>query len=429
MWSVTNGKISRRCLLVGSAALPLGVSALAATAADGPRWTVGVIGHTGRGNYGHGLDKVWLSLPEAKIVAVADPNADGLGNAMQRLQVDSGYADYRDMLRKHTPQIVAICPRHPDQHRDMALAAIQAGARGLYIEKPFCRNPAEADQILTAADARDVKIAVAHRNRYLPELELVRDWIRDGRLGRVLEMRGRGKGDRRGGVEDLWVLGSHVLNLMHFLGGKPRSCAATILQDDREITADDLQPGNEALGRMAGNRLHSRFLFQDGRVGYFDSIADDATDSEGFGLRVIGSEGVIDMKCDRFPFAYVQPGNPWDVRRPQRDWQPLLVIDADAAGRNSGESLRAAKQAFDDVMSHRAVAADLINAMVHRTQPLCDGASAAMTIEMITAVMASHVAHGRATPIPLEDRGQPFDHWQNGGNSDHGGEGPAENQD
>ena len=35
-------------------------------------------------------------------------------------------------------------------------------------------------------------------------------------------MRGRGKGDRRGGAEDLWVLGSHVLNLMTYFGGSQR---------------------------------------------------------------------------------------------------------------------------------------------------------------------------------------------------------------
>ena len=42
---------------------------------------VGVIGHTGRGNYGHGLDTVWLKVPETEIVAVADPHENGLANA------------------------------------------------------------------------------------------------------------------------------------------------------------------------------------------------------------------------------------------------------------------------------------------------------------------------------------------------------------
>ena len=36
---------------------------------------VAVIGHTGRGNFGHGLDTVWMGLPETDIVAVVDANA------------------------------------------------------------------------------------------------------------------------------------------------------------------------------------------------------------------------------------------------------------------------------------------------------------------------------------------------------------------
>ena len=48
---------------------------------------VGVIGHTGRGNYGPGLDTVWLQVPETEIVAVADAHAGGLANAKKKLQV------------------------------------------------------------------------------------------------------------------------------------------------------------------------------------------------------------------------------------------------------------------------------------------------------------------------------------------------------
>ena len=35
-------------------------------------YRVAVIGRTGKGNYGHGLDTVWLNQERAEIVAVAD---------------------------------------------------------------------------------------------------------------------------------------------------------------------------------------------------------------------------------------------------------------------------------------------------------------------------------------------------------------------
>ena len=83
---------------------------------------IGVIGHTGRGNYGHGLDVVWKSFPNCKIVAVADADPDGLQKAKERLNVKQGFADYRQMLDDARPDIVSICPRWIDQHRDMAVA-------------------------------------------------------------------------------------------------------------------------------------------------------------------------------------------------------------------------------------------------------------------------------------------------------------------
>lgn len=93
----------------------------------------------------------------------------------------------------------------------MALAAIEAGVKGLYVEKPFCRAPSEADRLITAADLRGTKIAVAHRNRYHPVISKIGELITSGEIGRLLEIKGHGLGDRRGGGEDLWVLGGHVV--------------------------------------------------------------------------------------------------------------------------------------------------------------------------------------------------------------------------
>lgn len=64
----------RRRLLAGAAAIGLAAARpgrLFGARADAPRYRVAVIGHTGRGNYGHGLDEVWLEVPKARVVAVA----------------------------------------------------------------------------------------------------------------------------------------------------------------------------------------------------------------------------------------------------------------------------------------------------------------------------------------------------------------------
>jgi predicted dehydrogenase len=358
---------------------------------------VAVIGHTGRGDFGHGLDTVWLRVPGTEIVSVADANAGGLAEAKKRLRVDSGFGDYRAMLTTVKPDIVAVCPRQPDQHREMCVAAIEAGARGIYIEKPFCRTPAEADEIIAACEKHQAKLAVAHRNRYHPALQAIDKLIAEGGIGKPLEIRGRGKGDRRGGAEDLWVLGSHVLNLIHYFGGAPKACSAVLLQDGRRVTREDVREGNEALGLLAGNEVHARYEMERGLIAYFDSLANDGTNSAGFGLQIIGSEGIVDINCDRLPLAYLVPGNPFQPTSESRPW-----IAITSAGPGQPEP----RDDLDETVSHHVGPVhDLIESMRSDRQPLCGVYEGAMTVEMICAVFASHRESSKSVAIPLEARG------------------------
>jgi hypothetical protein len=48
-------------------------------------YKVAVIGRTGKGNYGHGLDVVWLGMDNVEIVAVADEDEKGRDAAAGRL--------------------------------------------------------------------------------------------------------------------------------------------------------------------------------------------------------------------------------------------------------------------------------------------------------------------------------------------------------
>ncbi len=357
---------------------------------------VAVIGHTGRGDYGHGLDTAWQRIAETQVVAVADADQAGLTSAMKRLRLDAGFRDYREMLESTRPDIVAVCSRHPDQHRDMIVAAAGAGAKAIYVEKPFCRTPAEADAISAACTSSGTKLAIAHRNRYHPTLQAIDRLIADGGIGKPLEIRGRGKGDRRGGAEDLWVLGSHVLNLVHYFGGAAKTCSATLRQDGQPVTAEHVRDGNEALGPIAGNELHARFEMASGLVAYFDSIAGDGTASEGFGLRIVGSEGMIDIKCDRFPIAYLIPGNPW--RKPT---EPVRWIEITSAGVGKPEPIA---DLASTLTGHILPIRDLIETLGTQRQPLCNIDEGAMTVEMICGTFASHRAGGRLVEIPLVNR-------------------------
>lgn len=360
---------------------------------------VGIIGHTGRGNFGHGLDTVWLGIPGAVIVGVADADEAGLKKELAKLKVETeaGFSDYRKMLAETKPDFVSVCPRHVDQHRDMCLAAIEAGVRGLYVEKPFLRTPRECDEVIAAAVKAGTKIAVAHRNRYHPVLQVIDEFIEGGKLGKLLEIRGRGKGDRRGGAEDLWVLGTHVLNIVAYFGGKPETCSAVMLNGGKRVGKSDvIAEGSEGLGALAGNEVHARYVMDSGLTATFDSIANDETEGAGFGLFLIGSKGAINIQMDRDPVAHFLPGNPFHPDTKAKAWQPITT-----AGVGKEE---ANPNLVKEVQNHTVAIRDLIAAVEEDRDPQCDVRDASLTVEMVCAVFESHRQNSEAVGFPLEQR-------------------------
>ncbi|MDZ4849929.1 MAG: Gfo/Idh/MocA family oxidoreductase [Pirellulaceae bacterium] len=390
--------ITRRQFTASSIACCASTSLLASDAKK--KFRVGVVGHTGRGDYGHGLNTMWLGIPEAEIAAVADPVPKGLASATKLLGGVPGFEDYRRMLKDVKPDLVAIGMRHVDQHHEVAMAAIDANVRGIYIEKPFCRSPEEADQIIAAAKRKNVKVAIAHRNRYHPVLPVLKQLIEEGAIGRLLEYRMRGKEDTRGGMLDLWVLGSHLVNLVHYFAGPPKACSGTVLIDQRPAKQGDAMPGAEGIGLMAGNEVHARFEMTNGVPAFFESIVKAGTVAAGFGLQIIGTEGTIDLRIDREPLAHIRRGSPFLPTAEVQSWE---IVSSHGIG-----IVEPIENLGPRVAKHWLPGEDLIQAINDDRQPLCSGEDGATTIEMATAVSTSHLQNGARIELPHNSRTNPW---------------------
>ncbi|MFG0262793.1 MAG: Gfo/Idh/MocA family protein [Novipirellula sp. JB048] len=398
----------RRFVAAVSTLAALGISFCHASPAPAPTATrprrVGVIGHTGRGDFGHGLSTVWLKFPELEIVAVADADAKGLQREQAKTGAKQAFADYREMLVQTRPEIVAVCPRHIDQHHEMIMAAIEAGVQGIYCEKPFCRTLAEADAIVTACERKGVKLALAHRNRYHPALDASAAAIQAGAVGKPLEIRCRGKEDGRGGAQDLWVLGTHLLNLVPVFAGNVTACSATMMLGKRPVTPADVVDGSEGVGPIAGDRLHARYDTESGTPVYFDSIRHHGVAAAGFGLQVIGTEGIIDLRMDSEPLAHLIPANPFQPAKEPRPWIPIS-----SGGIGKPEPLR---EIGHQVAHHVPAVQDLLAAIREDRPPLCSDVDGRATLEMVHGVFASHVQGGKVVPLPLATRRHPLADWQ-----------------
>ncbi len=356
---------------------------------------IAVIGHTGRGNYGHDLDRVWLEVPGCKLMAVADPDEKGRAEALQRLPGTQGFADYRRMLDEVKPDIVSVAPRWLDQHCDMVVAAAERGIH-IYLEKPLCRTIEEADRMAAACEKNRVKLAIAFQSRYSPKLPVIRNLIDSGRLGKILELRGRGKEDARGGGEDLWVLGSHVLNLMCHFGGEPRWCFAEVQQDGHPITRAEVRDGAEGIGPLAGDAIQAMFGFDEGVSGYFGSQRNTAGGR--FGLQIFGSLGIIEILTGYLPAVHFLDDPNWSPGRSGKNW-----VSVSSAGVGQPEPLKDGGLPAGNL----AACIDLIQAIEEDRQPEANIYEARLTVAMISAVFESQRVGGPVT-FPLQTRVNPL---------------------
>jgi predicted dehydrogenase len=363
------------------------------------RYRVAVIGRTGRGDYGHGLDTVWRELPNCEVVAVADDNKMGLAAAAKRLSLaERGlYSDYRRMLDEVKPQIVAVAPRWIDAHRDMIVAAAQRGIH-VYMEKPLCRTLAEADEMIDAAERTHTKVAIAHQTRYSPKLDVIKKLIAEGRIGQVLELRGRGKEDTRGGGEDLWVLGSHIMDLIRYFAGDAKWCAAQVIQNGHPVTAADVREGNEGIGPLAGDSVRAMYGMASGPTAYFASTRNMAGSPSRFGLSIFGSRGVIELVTGYVPSVKLLADSSWSPGRSGAKWQ-----DVSSAGVEVPEPIKNGDNHAGNVEAVK----DLIESIEKNRQPKASLYEARGATEMIVAVFDSHRAGG-LVELPLKNRQNPL---------------------
>jgi predicted dehydrogenase len=360
------------------------------------KYRVGVIGHTGRGDYGHGLDTAWLRLPDVEIVGVADTDADGRAAAAKRLAAPQAFGDYRKLLDETKPDIVSIGQRWLDEHCEMVVAAAERGVH-IYMEKPMCRTLEEADQMVAACEKHDVKLAIAHQTRYSPKIQVIRDLIHNGKIGKVIELRGRGKEDPRGGGEDLWVLGSHVMNLMHAIGGEPNWCFASVQQDGHPITKKHVYKGNEGIGPLAGDMVQAMYGMPNAVTAFFASHRSAGGNPSRFGLQIFGSQGVIEILTGYLPEAYLLSDPAWSPGRGGGKWIPIS-----SAGAGEPETLTG-----DNHTGNEVACRDLITAIEQDRLPECNVLEGRMTVEMIASVFESCRVSG-PVKIPLKTRKNPL---------------------
>jgi predicted dehydrogenase len=243
-----------------------------------------------------------------------------------------------------------------------------------------------------------LKLAIAHQTRYSPALQHVQKIIAAGKLGDILELRGRGKEDRRGGGEDLMVLGTHVMDLMRFFCGDPRCCFARVKEGGKPITRNEVRDGAEGIGLLAGDEIHAMYHFDGTTTGYFSTqrVRDGA--SKRFGLGVYGSKGILTMTTGALPEIWFVEDPSWQPGRSKARWKQISSVGVDKPESRSDRG---------HGFGNHLIALDLIRAIETDTQPKGSAYDGRAALEMILVVYESHRQNARVG-LPLKNRRHPL---------------------
>lgn len=370
----------------------------------GTKYRAAIIGHTGQGNYGHGLDRVYADMPEVEVVAVADPDPQGLAAAGERIGVSKCYADYREMLAREQVELVNVCPRVVTHHAEMIIAAAEAGVKGIFCEKPVAVSLVEADAVLRICERFNAKLAVAHRRANLYE-QHAKSLVDAGEIGQLQVLRARGKWDHRAGAEDLAVLGPHMMDSMRYFAGADVAWAhAHITRDGRDITLDDVREGNEGIGLIAGNCVEAYYVFHNGVSAHFESRPGDTIaqlNSRFFGFEAHGTEGIISLRNSPNGEMYIHRHGMF-IPDGKVEWERVLLDEWEAIP----ESERTHH-------SNMLIARELIQAIEEDGDVVkaSSGKDARAALEMVMAVHESNRLRGRVS-FPLANRENPYDIWR-----------------
>src|SRR5215469_16633439 len=116
-----------------------------------------------------------------ELVSVCDPNLRIAELFAARQRISKVFNSLESMLNSQNLDCVHILAP-PDKHFSLAKTALQSGVH-VFVEKPMCTSPEEADELLAIARDKGLSIGVNHNFLYSGAYRLLKESITSGTVG------------------------------------------------------------------------------------------------------------------------------------------------------------------------------------------------------------------------------------------------------
>lgn len=325
---------------------------------------------------------------DLEIVALCDVVKNNAEDKILKFDLDSQkvhvYEDYREMLQKEKPDLVAIATES-GKHASIAIDCINAGCH-VIIEKPIALSIADANAIIKAGKEKGVLVCANHQNRFNKSIQEIRKAIEKNRFGKLLY----------GTAHIRWARNHEYYDRASWRGTWEQDGGALMNQCIHDI---------DLLRWMLGDEIDMVY-------GMTDRLIHPYIEAEDLGLALVkfknGSYGTIEGTTDVYPKNLEETlyifGEKGTVKA---GGEAVNIIEEWRFSDYFGDEEIIKKECSENPpnvygFGHSKLYRNVINAIEGKEELLVDGEAGKRALELVLAIYKSS-AEGKPVKLPLED--------------------------
>lgn len=247
----------------------------------------------------------------AELVAISELQDSRAQYFQQKQNTNvSHYQSYTEMLAEENLDIVSICT-WPHLHAEITVAAVNAGVKAIYCEKPMATNWGDCKRMKVAADEKGVLLCFNHQRRHIKLFQEVRRAVQEGEIGDLVQIEAE--------CGNLYDWGTHWLDMMFFYNNdEPAEWVIGQINSSTE---------NVAFGAKMEDQAVLNFKWKNGVHGTM--VTGDLA-KIGAVHRLMGTDGVIEVLNERNYRILGKGIGEWKhIEVPQGDWSDLALAAND----------------------------------------------------------------------------------------------------
>jgi predicted dehydrogenase len=231
-------------------------------------------------------------VPNARLVAVADVNAERARQTATELEIENSYGSLEAMLECKDLNAVIIAT--PDKFHAPAVKAVAAAGKDMLCEKPLSLSFVDAQESLAAVTKAGVRMQVGFMRRYDPSYSAAMKRVEAGEIGTPVVFKSIGR-DKDG--PPLSAYQGNINGMLFYTNTiHDFDLARWLMQDEvaevHSFTTVAIRPEVAQFGDVVASVVNLRFA--KGAIGNIESHAQAAY---GYDVRteIVGSKGSIQI--------------------------------------------------------------------------------------------------------------------------------------